>query len=149
MQAIAKIVTEAFLMVLAALATPDTLKEFRIDAIDENGYMDTMIVHRTDDGFILYDEMNNELKEFMTIKVSKDNPQEYNVVAFGDKKETVNFDKSIKQFSLEKLRKENQLTLEIIDGTKIKINRSGSMVYLTQSQQKRTYAVQCFEQTKK
>ena len=149
MQAVAKVVTEAFLMVLSVLAAPNTLTDFRIDAIDENGYLDTIIVRRVDDGFILYDEMNNELKEFMTIKVSKENPQEYNVVAFGNKKETINFDKSIKQFSLEKLRKENQLTLEITDGTKIKVNRSGGMVYLTYNKEKRTYAVQCFEQPKK
>ncbi len=149
MQAIAKVVTEAFLMVLAALSAPDTLKEFRMDAIGNDGYMGSMIVKRVDDGFTIYAEENNELVEFMTVKVSKENPLEYNVVAFGDKKETINFTKAIKDFSLEKLRKEKQLTLEISDDTKLKLNRSGSMVYLTHSQQKRTYAVQCFEQPKK
>jgi hypothetical protein len=149
MQAIAKVVTEAFLMVMAALSTPDTLKEFRIDAIGNDGYMGTMLVKRVDDGFTMYAEENNELKEFMTVKASKDNPQEYNIVALGDKKETVNFVKSIKQFSLEKLRKEKQLTMEIVDGTQVKLNRSGSIVYLTHNQQKRTYVIHGYEKPNK
>lgn len=149
MQAVAKIVTEAFLMIVAALAAPEKLTEFRIDMIDNNGYMGTLVVKRVDNGFTFYAEENKELVKFMTVKVSKDNLQEYNVVALGDKKETVNFDKSINQFSLDKLRKENQLTLDIIDGTKLKLNRSGSNIYLTYSKSGRTYVVQCNEQPKK
>ncbi len=149
MQMVAKVVTEAFLMVLSVLAAPQSLNDFRIDAIGRDGYMGTMIVKRTDDGFTLYSEENKELVQFMTVKVSKDDPNEFNIVAFGDKKETVNFNKSIQQFSLDKLRKENQLTMDIIDGSKIKMNRSGSIVYLTYSQTNRTSVVQCYEQPKK
>ncbi|MBN1975037.1 MAG: hypothetical protein JW787_15455 [Sedimentisphaerales bacterium] len=149
MQAIAKVVTEAFLMVLAALAAPDTLKEFRMDAIGNDGYMGSMVVKRADDGITIYAEENNELVEFMTVKVSKDNPQEYNIVAFGNKKETVNFDKSIKQFNLEKLRKEKQLTMNISDGTQVKLNRSSSLIYLIHNQQKKTYVIHGYEQPKK
>ena len=87
MQAVAKIVTEAFLMIVAALAAPEKLTEFRIDMIDNNGYMGTLVVKRVDNGFTFYAEENKELVKFMTVKVSKDNPQEYNVVALGDRKE--------------------------------------------------------------
>ena len=149
MQMIAKVVTEAFLMVLAALSAPDSLKEFRMDAIGNDGYMGSMIVKRVDDGLTIYAEENNELVEFMKITVSKENPLEYNVVAFGNKKETINFEKSIKQFNLEKLRKEKDLSLEISDGTKIKLNRSGKLIYLTHNQQKRTYVIHGYEQPEK
>lgn len=146
---IAKVVTEAFLMVLAALAAPETLKEFRLDAIDSNGYMGTMIIKRVDDGLTIYAEENNELVEFMTVAASKDNPMEYNVVAFGNKKETINFEKAINQFSLEKLRREKQLTMEIVDGSKLKLNRSGSIIYLTNSPEKRTYIIHAYEKPTK
>ena len=149
MQAVAKVVTEAFLMVLAALAAPDTVKEFRIDALGNDGFMGSMVVKRVDDGFTIFAEENDKLVEFMTVRVSKDNPKEYNVVILGNRKETINFDKDIKQFSLEKLRKEKQLTLDISDGTEARLNRSGSLIYLNHNQLKRTYVIHGYEKPKK
>ncbi len=148
MEMVAKIVTEAFLMVLAVLSAPDVLTEFRIDAVSANGYMDTMIVRRINDGYELYDEMNNDLIKYMTIKVSKEKPGEYIVITHkGDKTESINPGKSIQKFNIKKLRTSVRQTLVATDDSRIKLNRSGCLAYLT-SGQKMTFVIHCYNQNK-
>lgn len=141
MEAVARVFTEGVLMVLSVLAGPQSPR-FLIDAIGPNGYMDTMIVRRTDSGFELYDEMNGELRKYMTITASGQKPHVYTVVTHrGDVQETVEPNAVMPDFDLAKWRRSRRLELEAVDGSRIRLNRSGRMVYLTPQGRGRTFAI--------
>ncbi len=146
MAVVAKVATEAFLMVLSVLAAPEGLTEFRIDAVGSNGYMDTMIVRRIENGFELYDDLNNERINYMTIRASKEKPDEYVVTTHrGDKTENVNPSKSIQAFDIKELRTSERLALKTTDDSTIQLNRSGSLAYLALNQRGMTFVVHCYE----
>ena len=145
MEAVARVFTEGVLMVLSVLAGPQSPR-FLIDAIGPNGYMDTMIVRGTDSGFELYDEMNGELRKYMTITASGQKPHVYTVVTHrGDVEETVEPNAVIPDFDLAKWRRSRRLELEAVDGSRIRLNRSGRMVYLTPQGRGRTFAIHGYE----
>jgi len=58
MQAIAKIVSELFMLVLSVVSAPSDLREFRLDVIQNSGRVETMLVRRTDAGFVLLEQQD-------------------------------------------------------------------------------------------
>ena len=52
---VAKIVSELFMLVLAVVSAPSDLKEFRLDVIEHSGRVESLLVRRSDTGFILLD----------------------------------------------------------------------------------------------
>ena len=149
MTAVAKVVTDAFLMLLSVLAAPQSLHEYRIDAVSEKGYMDTMIVRKIQDGFELYDQVNHELVKYVTIQTSKEAPGAYDVIVHRDhKEETINPSDVIRDFDLMKLRTATQLTWTASDGSEIRLNRSGDIAYLTPQGRHLTFVVHCYPATK-
>jgi len=144
-----KLVSELFMMVLCIFAGPfdqkdaqkKGRKEIKIDLVGNRGYMDTLIVKRTEDGFTAYDEMNGKLAEIATIQPVKGKKHVYLCKDAKGKSETVDLAKSIVDFESLNLRKAKRKILRLKDDSKIRFNRSGNVIYLTPSEQKRTYVV--------
>jgi len=140
MQAIAKIVSELFMLVLSVVAAPSDLKEFRLDVIQHSGRVETMIVRRTDTGFALLEQQGDKVVERGTISPVVGKPAIYSL-KFGDVPEqTFDFAAGIKGFTVEGLQKSQTLDLKAGDGVVIHVHRSGSAVYLTPEKGRMTYA---------
>ena len=142
---VVKLVSELFMMVLCILAGPasekDMNKEILIDLIGERGYVDTMIVKRTDEGFTVYDEMNGKLVEVAKIQPVEDKEFVYVCTDVKGKKEVVNLPESIVDFKSMDLSKAKKDVLKLKNGLEIRLSRSHDIVYLTSVEQKRTYVV--------
>lgn len=140
-----KLVLEFFMIVLCILAGPfgeeDMDKELVVDLIGERGYMDTLIVRHADAGFAVYDEMNGKLVEVIRIQPVKDKKLAYVCTDMKGKKETVNIPQSIVDFKSMEIGKTKRDILKLKDGSTVRLDRSGDVVYLTPMVQKRTYAV--------
>lgn len=140
MQAVAQLVTEFFMMVLCLASSPPDQKDIRIDVVGDRGYIDTLIAQRTDAGWTVWDETNGKRAE--VAKVTRVEGMQDAYVADSDgKKETVRLSDTIVGFDPQQLRSAARLTLKAKDGTIIKLNRSGPVVFLTASSGKRTYVV--------
>lgn len=141
MEAVIRVVTEFFMMVLCVTSAPVDQQEIRIDLINDRGYVDTMIVRREEVGFTVHDEMNGKLVKFVTI-VPKDGAE--NVFICTDHKgrsETVDLAQGIKGLDLSKLRTAPRLRLDTTDGETIAIDRSGKVRFIKPDGQKQTYVV--------
>ncbi len=142
MMVASKVLGEAFWMVLAVLAAPQNVDEFRIDAIGRQGYMGTMIVCRVDQGFEVYDEMNGQRKKYMTIQASGEQPGAYVVHNLAkETEEIVNPSAICPKLDLAKLRTAELLVLAVQEGGRIQVNRSGDILYLSSEQARFTQAV--------
>ena len=141
MEAVVKIVSEFFMMVLCVTSAPVDQQEIRIDLLGSRGYVDTMIVRREEVGFTVHDEMNGKLVKFMTI-VPKDGAENAFIVTdVKDDSETVDLAQGIQNLSVSKLRTEPRLRLKATDGESIAVDRSGNVTFITSGQQKQTYVV--------
>jgi hypothetical protein len=141
MEAIARVVTEFFMMVLCITSAPVNQQEIRIDVVEARGYLDTMIVRREKVGFTVHDEMNGKVVKFMTI-VPKDG--EENVFVCTDhkgKSQTVDLTQGIEGFNVQRLRTASRLRLHAADGVKITVDRSKKVLFITPDKLKRTYVV--------
>ena len=137
MQAIAKIVSELFMLVLSVVAAPSDLKEFRLDVIQHSGRVETMIVRRTDAGFVLLDD---KAVEKGAIRPVAGKPATYSLQLAGAPAQTFDFAAGIQGFSVADLQKAQTLDLKASDGVVIHVQRSGSAVYLTPERGRTTYA---------
>ena len=137
MQAIAKIVSELFMLVLSVVAAPSDLKEFRLDVIQHSGRVETMIVRRTDAGFVL---LNDQAVEKGTIRLVAGKPATYSLQLGEAPEQTFDFAAGIQGFSAAGLLKAQTLDLKASDGVVIHVQRSGSAVYLTPERARTTYA---------
>lgn len=178
MEAVVQLVSELFMIVLCIIAGPADQREVRIDVVEEQGVVASLIVRREDDkpdrcldirsldtcthpdgtekGFAVYNEGEGEkavLLRVGTIRPVKGKKDVYicTVDAFikglrvGVRREMVNLPDSLididsESFPLD-LRRTGTRSLKFIDGSEIRLNHSGSVVYLTPTAQKRTYAV--------
>ena len=140
MTPVAKIVTDLFMMVLSVLAAPADMKEFRLDVVQHSGEVETVIVKRTESGFTLFQQQGEKLVEAGTIVAAKGKQNVY-VLKLGDVPEqTFDLAASVKDFSLDGLRKATTLDLKANDGVAIRLRRSGGAVYLTPERSRVTYA---------
>jgi len=140
MAPIAKIVTELFMLVLSVVATPTDLKEFRMDVIQHSGRVETMLVRRTDTGFVLLEQQGDKAVERGTIRPVAGKPATY-VLKLGDVPErAIDFATSIPGFTVAGLQKAQTMDLKAGDGVAIHVQRSGSAVYLTPERSRITYA---------
>jgi hypothetical protein len=140
MQEIAKILSEMFMMVLSILAAPEDLKEFRLDLIQHSGRVETIVVRRTDAGFNLHQEREGKLVESGTLRPLTGKKDAY-VLKLGDAPEQAfELGASLKDFTLEGLRKATKLDLQASDGGVVHVARSGGAVYLTPEKGRSTYA---------
>ena len=140
MQAIAKIVSELFMLVLSVIAAPSDLKEFRVDLIQQAGRVETMIVRRTDTGFVLLEQQGDKVVERGTIRPVVGKPATYSLKLGDVPEQTFDFAAGIQGFTVEGLQKSQTLDLKAGDGVVIHVHRSGSAVYLTPERGRMTYA---------
>ena len=140
MTLVAKIVSEIFMLVLAVIAAPNELKEFRLDLIQHSGRVETVVVRRTGDGFTLLEPQGDQLVAKGTIRPVAGKPAGY-AIKLGDAAEqTVDIAAGIPGFSLDALQKAQSLELKANDGVSIHVQRSGTAVYLTPDKGRVTYA---------
>jgi hypothetical protein len=141
MEAIARIVTELFMMVLCVTSAPVDQQEVRVDVVGDRGYMDTMIVRREEVGFTVYDEMNGKLVQVGRI-IPKDGAKNVFICTnHKGKSETVNLVQGIPGLTPSDLRTKDRLRLKATDGVTIAMDRSKTVVFLTPDKLKRTYVV--------
>ena len=140
MTSIANIVSDLFMIVLSILAAPSDMKEFRLDLIQHSGQVESVLVKRTDTGFIWYDQMGEKLIERGTIRPAVGKKDVYLLKLDNAPEQTLDFPASLKDFSLDGLRKATRLDLKATDGVVIYVRRSGGAVYLTPQSSRTTYA---------
>ena len=141
----AKALSEAFLLVLAAVLAPESRNEFRIDLLARDGYADTMIVRRVEQGFEVHDEMNGKLRKYMTIQQSADDPGMFVVTNHArNREERVDLGKAFEKFDVAKLRTAERMVLKLKEGGEIRLDRSGGILYLTSRQARFSHAVHCY-----
>ena len=140
MTPVAKVVSDLFMMVLSILAAPSDMKEFRLDLIQQSGQVETVLVRRTDAGFSWYEQRGEQWIERGTIRPSADKKDVYLLKLDNAPEQTFDFPASLKDFSLEDLRKATRLDLKATDGVVIYLRRSGGAVYLTPQNGRTTYA---------
>lgn len=140
MQSIAKIVSELFMLVLSVVSAPSDLKEFRMDMIQNSGRVETMLVKRTDAGFVLLEEQGDKTVERGTIRRLEGKPATYSLKLGDAPEQTFDFGAGIQGFTEQELQKSKTLDLKAGDGVVIHVNRSGSAVYLTPEKGRTTYA---------
>ncbi len=142
MYAIAKVATELFMMVLCIWTQPLDQNETRIDIVGNEGYVDTLIVRHSEIGFDVYDEMNGKLVKYATIRPELAGSKSIFICTDSKgREERIALPDSIPGFHSINFRKAQVLNLKTKDGTKIRLNRSGSIVYLTLGGMNRTYVV--------
>ncbi len=145
MTVVVKLVSELFMIVLCFLAGPsgekDMEKDILIDLIGARGYIDTMIVKRTDEGFVVYDEMNKEMVEVGRMQPLEGKEHVYVCTDAKGKKEVVDLPQSIVDFKSMDLSKAMKDVLKVKSGPQIRLSRSRDIVYLTDMERKRTYVV--------
>lgn len=143
--AVIKLISELFMMVLCILAGPvgedGQGKAILIDLVGERGYIDTMIIKSTEEGFAVYDEMDGKLEKFATIHPVAGKKDVYICTYVKGESETVDLPKSIVNFGSIDLRKIKKKTLKLNNGFRIRIYRSADIVYLTPGGEKHTYVV--------
>ena len=141
MEAIARVVTEMFMMVLCVTSAPVDQQEIRISVVEDRGYSDTMIVRREKVGFTVHDDMNGKLVKFMTI-VPKDGAENAFVCTdHKGKSQTVDLTQGIEKLNVQKLRTKARLRLKATDGVSIAVDRSNSVTFITPDKLKQTYVV--------
>jgi hypothetical protein len=140
MQAIAKIVSELFMLVLSVISAPADLKEFRLDVIQHSGRVETLLVRRKDSDFVLLEQQGDITVERGTIRHSEEKPSTYFLKLGDTPEQTFDFAKGIHEFTVEGLQKSKTLDLKANDGVVIHLYRSGSAVYLTPENGRTTYA---------
>jgi hypothetical protein len=141
MEAVARVVTEFFMMVLCVCSAPVDQQEVRIDLLGDRGYVDTMIVRREEVGFTIHGRRKRKLVKLATI-VPKEGAE--NVFVCRDEKgnsETIDLAQGIEGLNVSELRTKDRLRLKTTDGGSIALNRSKDVLFLTPSVLKRTYVV--------
>ena len=141
MEAIARAVTEFFMMVLCVTSAPVDQQEIRISVVADRGYMDTMVLRREEVGFTVHDEMNGKLVQIGTI-VPKDGSE----VAFiytdlKGKSETIDLLRAVQDLNLSDLRTKARLRLKATDGASIALDRSKNVTFITPDKLGRTYVI--------
>jgi hypothetical protein len=140
MEAVAKVVTELFMIVLSVVAIPAGTKESRLDIIQHSGQVETLVVRRTEAGFSLLEQQGEKLAEKGTIRFAEGKKDVY-LLKLGDVPEqTFDLPASLKDFSLDGLRKAARFDLKAKDGVVIHVYRSGGAIYLTPERSRTTYA---------
>ena len=140
MAAIAKIVSELFMLVLSVVAAPSDLKEFHLDVIQHSGRIETMIVRRTETGFMLLEPQGDKAVEKGTIRPMVGKRATYSLKLGDAPEQTFDFATGIQGFSAVGLQKAQTLDMKASDGVVIHVQRSGSAVYLTPERGRTTYA---------
>ena len=141
MSAIARVVTEFFMMVLCVTSAPIDQQEVRIDVVGDRGYMDTMIVRREEVGFTVHDEMNGKLVQVGTI-VPKDGAEGTFVYTdLKGKSETIDLLEGIQSLNLSDLRTKARLRLKATDGVSLSLDRSKNVIFITPNKLGRTYVI--------
>jgi len=135
-----KIVSELFMMVLSILATPTELNQFRLDQIQHSGRIETLIVQRTETGFVLQEQQDGKLIARGTIRPVTGKPETFSIELGNEPAQIYDFAAAIRDFTVAGLRKAQTLDLKVSDGTTIQVQRSGSAVYLTPMRMRTTYA---------
>jgi len=140
MTPVAAVVSELLMMVLSVLAVPTDMKEFRLDVVNHSGHVETLLVKRTDEGFTVYDQREERVTEWGTIRPAGSKKDVYLFKQGNAPEQTLDIAASIKSLSLEGLRKATKLDLKASDGVVIHVARSGVVVYLTPEKGQATYA---------
>ncbi|WP_339748159.1 hypothetical protein [uncultured Rubinisphaera sp.] len=141
MEAVARVATEFFMMVLCVNAAPADQQEIRVDVVGNQGYVDTMIVRREEVGFTVHDEMNGKLVRFLTIVPKDDAENVFVCTDHKSKSETVDLHQGIEGLNVSHLRTKPRLRLKATGGMNIAIDRSKEVVFITPDKLKRTYVV--------
>ncbi len=132
-----------FILVLSIGLQPDTVQSWRADIITEEGYSDSVVVKRADNGFKVF-EVTEEGKEKEVAMIYPVNGKASTFACrpLGEGEEkTVDLASSIKEFNVDKLRDGNKLAIELADGTEVHINRSGAVTYINAPKRKRLFVI--------
>ena len=126
------------MMVLCVLSGPADQKEFSIDSVSTFGRCDTLIVRRTDAGFMLLApsrKPDTKPAEIGSVLPVAGKTASF-TLKFDKKEQTFDFLSVIPSFSAEALQKEKTLDLQASDGEIIHVRRSGGVTYLIQEKPK-------------
>ena len=139
MVTVAKLVTELFMMVLCVHVMPPAQQDLRIDVVDDRGYVDTMIVRNLEEGFAIYDGEPGKTDEIIRVHPVQGQAAEYTVVEPHGEKSVLRLAEVIPELAKTNFADVKTVDLKAKDSTVIKVRRSGSVVYLTPLNGKRTY----------
>jgi len=134
------VVGELFMMVLAVIAAPSDLKEFRVDLIEQSGRIETLIVQRTDIGFTLLEQQGDKFVERGSIRPVAGKQEVFALKLGNGPEKTIDLAAGIQGFTCDALQKARSVDLKASDGVKISVYRSGAAVYLTPEGKGITYA---------
>jgi hypothetical protein len=149
MQAATQIVTEFFMVVLCLYAAPSDQGDYYIDCIGPDGYMDTFIVKRVEEGFAAYDEMDGELEEYVRISSIEGKKHVYACTYAEGKCEIINLERDIVKLDSLNFKEAKRLVVKVKDGSEIRFDKSGDVRYFAPRGRKRTYVVHGAELQKK
>jgi len=141
MSALPTVATEFLMMVLCILSAPVDQQVIRVDIIGRQGYSDTLIVQRSDQGFTVYDDMNGKLVTFATIQPQEGSKSVFVCTGPEGKKETVGLSDAAPGLNVSELRTESKVRLKTKNQVSIKVDRSGSVSFLKAQAIPRTYVV--------
>ena len=137
MTAVAESISLFGLFILGCFFGPADKAEFRVGIIEETGYVGTLIVRRTEDGFDLFSSDNGELRKGAT--VSRDAENEAVLIWEGDgHKERL--DTAPLTARLKPLEDDRPQTLSLV-GDKIKVSKSGGVIFVDQEGERKTLVI--------
>ena len=139
MNAIGQIITEFFIMVLCATASPVDQQEIRLDRLSLNGSLQTMVIQREETGFTIYEEGKEKLHKIGSILPKKGGKNAFICELTSGKKETIDLGSGIKEFNIEDLRSKKRLRLKTSGGASITVERSGKVTYFKFEGKKGTF----------
>ena len=135
------LVSQFLIIILCMVSKPIHDTELRIDVIDEKGYEKSILVNPVKDGFSVYELKNENLYEMGTIYPFKKEEQVYICKNTKNEKILIDLTALVKNFDLEDLKTTLQMTIQLAEDSKMALARSGSLMYLTPLNERRTYVV--------
>jgi len=129
------------MMVLCILSAPADQRVIRVDVVGREGYIDTLIVRRSDEGFTVYDDMNGTLVKFAAIQPQEGSEGVFVCTDLKGNRETVDLSDAVPGLNVSQLRTESKVRLKTKAQVSIKIDRSGSVGFLKAESMNNMYVV--------
>jgi len=138
MSPIAEVLSLFAYLMLGCFSGPADKPEFRIDLIEETGYVDTIIVKRTKAGFDLYDSVDGSLKKMATVGWAADSRT---VMIYQDESgRAERVDASPLADPLRELS-DDRPQAAVVQGVKLRLAKSGEVVVLDRVGKRKTLVV--------
>ena len=141
MSAIPMAVTEFFMMALCILSAPVEEQVIRVDVVGREGFIDTLIVQRSDEGFTVYDDMNGKLVKFAVVQPQEGSKGVSLCTDLKGRQEVVDLSDAVAGLNVSERRAESKVRLKTTDQVSIKVDRNGSVSFLKAEPMNHTYVV--------